>query len=75
MVVTDKRSVRYSDACIDWKTTVGVLDTLRKGVQARRTLLGKKEGLNRHLNGGRAREVSRDGAKDFNDVNAFPVAA
>ncbi|KAM0748340.1 putative 3-deoxy-D-arabino-heptulosonate-7-phosphate synthase [Meredithblackwellia eburnea MCA 4105] len=63
-----------TDACIDWKTTVEVLDGLRKGVQARRKLVGPKQGINRLLNGVRERELSVEGKRDFNDVNTFPSA-
>ncbi|KAI5480471.1 3-deoxy-7-phosphoheptulonate synthase [Pseudohyphozyma bogoriensis] len=63
-----------TDACIDWKTTVEVLNTLRKGVQARRKIVPQRQGLNRMLNGAREREVSVEGARDFNDVNFFPTA-
>ncbi|KAK4698829.1 3-deoxy-7-phosphoheptulonate synthase, partial [Phenoliferia sp. Uapishka_3] len=59
-----------TDACIDWATTVTTLDTLRKGVQERRKLVGERNGINRGLFGGqREREVSAEGARDFNDVN------
>lgn len=40
-----------TDACIDWTTTVATLNELRKGIQARRALLGPVASLNRHLNG------------------------
>ncbi|KAK4056020.1 hypothetical protein OIO90_003015 [Microbotryomycetes sp. JL221] len=64
-----------TDACIDWETTVKVLDTLRSGVQQRRQLLGERQNLNnRPLNGLRERELSAEGVRDFNDVNMFPPA-
>ncbi|KAL8278952.1 hypothetical protein RQP46_008621 [Phenoliferia psychrophenolica] len=63
-----------TDACIDWATTVTTLDALRKGVQARRTLVGPRVGINRPMQGSRERDLSAHGERDFNDVNTFPVA-
>ena len=40
-----KRGVSITDACIDWDTTVVVLEQLAEAVRARRTAkAGKKEG-------------------------------
>ncbi|KDE05598.1 3-deoxy-7-phosphoheptulonate synthase [Microbotryum lychnidis-dioicae p1A1 Lamole] len=61
-----------TDACIDWQTTVQVLDTLRKGVHQRRTVVGPRQGLNRALNVLKERDASLEGRKaEFNDPNQF----
>lgn len=68
----------HSDACIDWDTTVKVLDTLRQGVQARRKLHGgnSRRGIdNRALATESERTASVDGRKDFNDPNFFSASA
>ncbi|KWU46211.1 putative 3-deoxy-D-arabino-heptulosonate-7-phosphate synthase [Rhodotorula sp. JG-1b] len=67
-----------TDACIDWDTTVKVLDTLREGVQARRKLHGgnARRGIdNRALATESERTASVDGRKDFNDPNFFSASA
>ncbi|CEQ40229.1 SPOSA6832_01830, partial [Sporobolomyces salmonicolor] len=64
-----------TDACINWTTTVQVLDNLRAGVQARRKLLGPRTGIdNRPLSSVRDRELSADGRRDFNDPSIFGTA-
>lgn len=64
-----------SDACIDWETTVKVLNTLRSGVQARRKLTGGRRGIdNRALATASERASSVNGHRDFNDPNFFPAA-
>ncbi|SCV67644.1 BQ2448_5255 [Microbotryum intermedium] len=65
-----------TDACIDWQTTVQVLDTLRKGVQQRRSVVGPRQGVNRPLNVLKEREASLEGKKaEFNDPNQFASRA
>lgn len=49
------------------------LNTLRKGIQARRALVGPRTGINRPFNGTRERDPSAQGARDFNDVNIVSV--
>lgn len=51
-----------------------MLDTLRKGVQARRQRAGPMPGLNRQFSSLRDRQASQEGERDFNDVAAFPSA-
>ena len=73
------RALKYgqsiTDACIDWQTTVKVLDDLRSAVQARRQRLGtRKEPVNKAINGTRDREMSRQASQDFNDVSLFKTA-
>ncbi|GAA5997753.1 3-deoxy-7-phosphoheptulonate synthase [Rhodotorula paludigena] len=64
-----------TDACIDWETTVKVLNTLRSGVQARRKLTGGRRGIdNRALATASERASSVNGHRDFNDPNFFPAA-
>lgn len=48
---------------------------MRVGVQARRKLVGPRQGINRLLNGARDRELSAEGVRDFNDVNAVSLGA
>jgi 3-deoxy-7-phosphoheptulonate synthase len=58
-----------TDACIDWDTTVKVLDGLRQGVQARRKLLSKAggvAGLDAQLE---ALGTPASEQKDFNDLS------
>lgn len=61
-----------TDACIDWSATVQVLDRLREGVRARRSIVGPpKGGLNPRRRMG---QESSQGETDFNDVEKlFPV--
>ena len=40
-----KKGVSITDACIDWDTTVVVLEELAEAVRARRGAVGGKEGL------------------------------
>ncbi|BGP15924.1 hypothetical protein JCM10213_003646 [Rhodosporidiobolus nylandii] len=64
-----------TDGCISWSTTVEVLNTLRSGVQARRKLFGDRRGVdNRPLSTATERAASKDGKREFNDPNFFPVA-
>lgn len=67
-----------SDACIDWNTTVKVLNKLREGVQARRKLQGEgkaRRGIdNRALATPGERNGSVDGRKDFNDTSLFQTS-
>ncbi|GAA6020973.1 hypothetical protein JCM11491_001571 [Sporobolomyces phaffii] len=61
-----------TDACISWETTVGVLDSLRKGVQARRELRGPRQGPDTTpFEPARSRELSAEGKRDFNDPAIF----
>ena len=66
-----------TDACIDWKTTVSTLDTLRQGVQQRRKLAGEqstRKGIeNRALPTASERAASADRG-DFNSVETFARA-
>lgn len=66
-----------TDACIDWKTTVSVLDTLRRGVQERRKVVGAdtaRKGIeNRALPTASERAASSDRG-DFNSVETFARA-
>jgi 3-deoxy-7-phosphoheptulonate synthase len=45
-----KYGVSVTDACIDWKTTEGILDRLREGVRGRRELV-KRQVRGETLNG------------------------
>ncbi|POY70127.1 putative 3-deoxy-7-phosphoheptulonate synthase [Rhodotorula taiwanensis] len=67
-----------TDACIDWNTTVKVLNKLREGVQARRKLQGEgkaRRGIdNRALATPGERNGSVDGRKDFNDTSLFQTS-
>ncbi|GAA5910838.1 3-deoxy-7-phosphoheptulonate synthase [Sporobolomyces salmoneus] len=61
-----------TDACISWETTVGVLNTLRKGVQARREWRGPQKGPDTTpFEPARSRELSAEGKRDFNDPAIF----
>jgi 3-deoxy-7-phosphoheptulonate synthase len=79
-VVTGKQSIpaegpqflKYgqsvTDACIDWETTVKVLNSLRQGVQARRKLLPSTSGVNDLQAQMEALTPSTE-QKDFNDLS------
>lgn len=49
-----KKGVSITDACIDWNTTVGVLEDLAAAVRARR----EKNGTNGHANGNNGHQVT-----------------
>ncbi|KAK4541165.1 3-deoxy-7-phosphoheptulonate synthase [Oleoguttula mirabilis] len=46
-----KRGVSITDACIDWDTTIEVLEQLAEAVRARRHVRGGKSGANGTVNG------------------------
>lgn len=58
-------------ACIDWETTVSVLDNLRAGVQARRKLRGAN-GTSSNLESSIASSKT-NGQHDFNDLSSLKV--
>ena len=64
-----------TDACIDWATTVKVLDGLREGVRARRKLVptsGQQlsEGLSRVMGNG-LQNGREQAEKVFNDLSSL----
>jgi len=60
-----------TDACISWTATIGVLDRLREGVQARRKL--RKFHANGYSNGPTVHiPISNS---DFNHLNSLPSLA
>ena len=56
-----------TDACIDWKTTVEVLEKLRAGVQARRALMPRA--TNGHTNDISAPNGTGSIEAEFNDIS------
>lgn len=63
-----------TDGCISWTTTVETLNKLRVGVQNRRKLIPKENGLNRLLRMATV-ETPAEESSDFNDVNMFTPSA
>lgn len=63
-----------TDACIDWQTTIEVLDGLRKGVQARRKLRGSNGINGTHVQDLLHKTSSHaNGHHDFNDISSLRV--
>lgn len=66
-----KYGISVTDACIDWETTVQVLDRLREGVRGRRENVRRKSRGLDALNGVNGKHLSD--ISDSSSLNGTPI--